>query len=79
LRHTSEKKNRTDGAWETPDSIGLRYILAFIYPITATIKPFLANGGHDAEYVDKMHDAWFKSVVLQATLWSQPYTKDGVF
>jgi Protoglobin len=79
LRHTREKKNQTDGAYETPDLIGLRYILAFIYPITATIKPFLANGGHGDEDVDKMHQAWFKSVVLQATLWSQPYVKDGDF
>jgi hypothetical protein len=79
LRHTRDKKNQTDGAYETPDSIGLRYILAFIYPITATIKPFLANGGHSAEDVDSMHQAWFKSVVLQATLWSQPYVKDGDF
>jgi hypothetical protein len=79
LRHTRDKKNETDGSYETPDHIGLRYILAFIYPITATIKPFLANKGHDADEVDKMHQAWFKSVVLQATLWSQPYAKDGGF
>jgi hypothetical protein len=26
-----------------------------------------------------MHDAWFKSVVLQVTLWSQPYVKEGDF
>jgi hypothetical protein len=79
LRHTRHKKNQTDGAYETPDRIALRYILAFIYPITATIKPFLANGGQGAEDVDKMHQAWFKSVVLQVTLWSQPYAKDGDF
>jgi hypothetical protein len=29
--------------------------------------------------VDGMHQAWFKSVVLQVTLWSQPYVKDGDF
>ena len=79
LRHTRVKKNETDGAYETPDHIGLRYMVAFIYPITATIKPFLANGGHSPEDVDGMHQAWFKSVVLQATLWSQPYVKDGDF
>jgi hypothetical protein len=79
LRHTRDKKNQTDGAYEAPDRIALRYILAFISPITATIKPFLANGGHGAEDVDKMHLAWFKSVVLQVTLWSQPYAKDGDF
>ena len=44
LRHTSAKKNETDGAYDTPDHIPLRYIIAFVYPITATIKPFLAKG-----------------------------------
>ncbi len=79
LRHTRAKKNETDGAHDTPEHIPLRYIIAFVYPITATIKPFLANGGHGPEEVDKMHDAWFKSVVLQVSLWSQPYVKDGDF
>jgi Protoglobin len=79
LRHTRDKKNRTDGAYETPDHIGLRYMVAFIYPITATIKPFLAKKGHSAEDVDKMHQAWFKSVVLQVTLWCYPYVKNGGF
>ena len=79
LRHTTAKKNETDGAHDTPDHIPLRYLVAFIYPITATIKSFLANEGHGPEEVDKMHDAWFKSVVLQVTLWSQPYVKEGDF
>jgi len=79
LRHTRAKKNQTDGAYETPDHIPLRYVIAFVYPITATIKPFLARGGHGAEDVDRMHDAWFKSVVLQVALWSQPYAREGDF
>jgi len=45
LRHTRAKKNRTDGAQETPEHIPLRYVVAFVYPITATIKQFLAKGG----------------------------------
>ncbi len=79
LRHTRIKKNQTDGAYETPDHIGLRYMISFIYPITATIKPFLANKGHTTEEVEKMYDAWFKSVVLHVTLWSYPYTREGDF
>jgi len=79
LRHTRAKKNQTDGAHETPEHIPLRYIIAFIYPITATIKSFLANKGHDPEEVEKMFQAWFKSVVLQVTLWSYPYAKEGDF
>ena len=78
LRHTRAKKNRTDGA-RAPEHIPLRYMVAFIYPITATIKPFLAKGGHSAEEVEKMHQAWFKSVVLQVTLWSYPYAREGVY
>jgi hypothetical protein len=59
--------------------VPLRYLIAFIYPITATIKPFLAKKGHRPEEVDKMHQAWFKSVTLQVALWSYPYAKDGDF
>lgn len=78
LRHTRAKKNRTDGV-DSVEHIPLRYMVAFIYPITATIKGFLERGGHSAGEVEKMHQAWFKSVVLQVTLWSQPYTKAGDF
>ena len=78
LRHYRTKKNETDNVQSVP-IIKLRYITAFIYPITATIKPFLAKKGNSAEEVDKMHQAWFKSVVLQATLWSYPYVKEGDF
>lgn len=67
LRHTYAKKNQTDHVASVPH-IGLRYMIAFIYPITATIKPFLASKGHNAEEVEKMHQAWFKSVTLQVTL-----------
>ena len=79
LRHTRAKKNQTDGAYEAPEHIPLRYMITFIYPITATIKPFLANKGHGPEEVEKMFQAWFKSVVLQVTLWSYPYAKEGDF
>jgi len=54
-------------------------MIAFIYPITATIKPFLASKGHNVEEVEKMHQAWFKSVTLQVTLWVYPYAKDNYF
>ncbi len=78
LRHTRAKKNQTDRA-HAPEHIGLRYMIAFIYPITAAIKSFLGNKGHGPEKVEKMFQAWFKSVVLQVTLWSYPYAKEGDF
>lgn len=76
LRHHRSKKNQTDGVQSVPN-ISHRYMTAFIYPITATIKPFLAKQGHGSEEVDKMHQAWTKSVVLQVALWSHPYVKTG--
>lgn len=78
LRHNEAKKNQTDGVDSVPN-IPLRYLIAFIYPITATIKPFLAKRGHSAEDVDRMHQAWFKSVTMQVALWAQPYVKDGQY
>lgn len=78
LRHHRDGKNKTDGA-PSVDQINLRYITAFIVPISATIEPFLATGGQSLEAVKKMMAAWNKSVTLQAILWSYPYVKDGQF
>jgi hypothetical protein len=78
LRHHTTKKNQTDNAPSVP-LIAVRYIIAFIVPITATIRPFLAKKGHSPEQVEKMHQAWFKSVTLQALLWSYPFIREGEF
>jgi hypothetical protein len=76
LRHHRTKKNQTDGVQSVPH-ISHRYVTAFIYPITATIKPFLAKKGHSVDDVEKMHQAWFKSLVMQVALWSRPYVSEG--
>jgi len=78
LRHHRGDKNRTDGV-NSVDNVSYRYLPALLYPITTTLKPFLAKKGHSAEDVEKMHQAWLKSVLLQVILWSQPYIKDGDF
>jgi hypothetical protein len=78
LRHHRTKKNKTDKVQSVPN-ISHRYLVAFIYPITVTIKPFLAKKGNSPDEVEKMHQAWFKSVVLQVALWSYPYVKEGDF
>ncbi len=77
-RHHRTGKNRTDNV-DAADHIALRYLVPLIFPITHTLKPFLAKNGHGAEEVEKMHQAWVKSVLLQVTLWSYPYVKDGDF
>ncbi|ADJ14189.1 protoglobin domain-containing protein [Halalkalicoccus jeotgali] len=76
LRHHREKKNRTDDA-DAVDHIHARYLIAFIYPISATIRDFLENGDHSEGMVNDMFHAWFKSVTLQVTLWTQPYFPEG--
>nr|2VEB_A Chain A, Protoglobin [Methanosarcina acetivorans]2VEE_A Chain A, PROTOGLOBIN [Methanosarcina acetivorans]2VEE_B Chain B, PROTOGLOBIN [Methanosarcina acetivorans]2VEE_C Chain C, PROTOGLOBIN [Methanosarcina acetivorans]2VEE_D Chain D, PROTOGLOBIN [Methanosarcina acetivorans]2VEE_E Chain E, PROTOGLOBIN [Methanosarcina acetivorans]2VEE_F Chain F, PROTOGLOBIN [Methanosarcina acetivorans]2VEE_G Chain G, PROTOGLOBIN [Methanosarcina acetivorans]2VEE_H Chain H, PROTOGLOBIN [Methanosarcina acetivo len=78
LRHHRTKKNQTDNVESVPN-IGYRYLVAFIYPITATMKPFLARKGHTPEEVEKMYQAWFKATTLQVALWSYPYVKYGDF
>ncbi|MBX5495052.1 MAG: protogloblin ApPgb [Bryobacteraceae bacterium] len=77
-RHHRTGKNRTDQV-DAVDHINYRYLPALLYPITATLKPFLAKKGHSAEEVEKMHQAWVKSVLLQVILWSHPYVRDGDF
>ena len=76
LRHHRAKKNQTDGA-DSVASIPLRYMIAFIYPITATIRGFLENKGHSAADVEAMHQPWFKAVTLSVVLWSQPYAPEA--
>lgn len=75
-RHHRTAKNETDGA-HSVDLVHYRYIPAFIYPITFTLKPFLAKKGHSAAEVEAMYQAWLKSVILQVILWSYPYVKEG--
>lgn len=77
-RHHRTGKNRTDGA-DAADHIPYRYLPALLYPITATLKPFLAKGGHSESEVEQMHQAWIKSVLLQVILWSEPYVREGDF
>lgn len=78
LRHYSAKKNKTDNVNSVP-IINYRYIPALTMPVTTTLKPFLAKKGASAEDVDRMYNAWVKSVLLQNILWGQPYIKKGEF
>jgi hypothetical protein len=75
LRHTSAKKNQTDGVRSTP-YVPLRDIVAFVAVINETIRPYLAAEGHSDGDVNGMHAAWCKSLQLQMALWSRPYV-DG--
>jgi hypothetical protein len=78
LRHHRAKKNVTDGAAST-ELVPFRNLFPLIFPVTFTLRPFLAKKGHADDEVEKMHAAWIKSCLLQVTLWSHPYVKDGDF
>jgi hypothetical protein len=75
-RHTRSGKNATDGVDSTP-YVPLRHLIALIYPITATIRPFLVKAGATDDRLDAMHEAWRKSVVMQVALWARPYVADS--
>ena len=78
LRHHSAKKNKTDNVDAEP-IINYRYMVAFIFPITATIKGFLAKKGHDTGTVEAMYASWFKAVTLTVILWTYPYINKNEF
>ncbi|MEZ4233917.1 MAG: protoglobin domain-containing protein [Polyangiaceae bacterium] len=78
LRHHRSKKNRTDGVDSTA-VVPFRDLFALIFPVTFTLKPFLAKAGHSEADVERMYQAWLKSCLLQVTLWSQPYVREGDF
>ncbi|WP_026969104.1 protoglobin domain-containing protein [Algoriphagus terrigena] len=77
-RHHSTKKNVTDGANAVP-IIHYRYLVAFIYPITSTIRNFLTNKNKPQEDIDCMMNAWFKAITLTVILWTEPYIREGEF
>ncbi len=78
LRHHRKGKNRVDNAKAVKHIHG-RYVLALTYPVVATLKPFLQNANYSPEEVEKIHQAWLKSVLMQTILWIQPYVKKGDF
>ncbi len=72
LRHHRLKKNTTDGV-DAVEHIHFRHLVALHYPVTTTMKPFLARGNHSEQDVQGMYEAWRKAVLMTTILWSQPY------
>ncbi|SDR51405.1 Lysophospholipase, alpha-beta hydrolase superfamily [Paraburkholderia fungorum] len=78
LRHHRAKKNVTDNA-NTAAHIRGRDIIGFAAATVAPMRPYLEKGGHSPDVVQRMQEAWWKSMILQVTLWSQPYMNPGDF
>jgi pimeloyl-ACP methyl ester carboxylesterase len=78
LRHHRQKKNITDHA-NAATHIRGRDLIGFAAATVAPMRPYLEKGGHSPDVVQRMQEAWWKSMVLQVTLWSQPYMNPGDF
>jgi hypothetical protein len=77
LRHTPEKKDRTDNR-QTPPLVPLRYLLAFV-PVVTPVRHFFESVVNDCAELDAIERAWTKAVHLHVTLWTRPYSRDGLW
>lgn len=78
LRHTPERKNRTDDA-HTASLVPLRYLYAFTAVVALTARKFFVEAGVGGDELRRLQDAWLKAVLLHVTLWSRPYTKEELW
>ena len=74
-RHT-ETTGRTDHFSSDQSHVPLRYLIAVAWPVTATIRGFLAAQGLDQAEADAMYTPWFKAVTLTVAQWAQPYAPE---
>jgi hypothetical protein len=77
-RHHRVGKNLTDGA-HAAAIVPFRYLPTLMYAMLETLRPFLGQTGCAAADVEFMYQAWTKSLLLQVTLWSRYYVRDGDF
>jgi len=77
LRHTPEKKNKTDGR-QTPALVPLRYLLGFV-PVVLPVRQFFKSAIADGRELEALESAWGKAVQLHVTLWCRAYTREGLW
>lgn len=77
-RHTPEKKNQTDGS-NTPPVVPLRFLISFATTVAITTRKFFVEAGVRDDELLKLSDAWTKAVQLHVSLWTRPYTRDGLW
>jgi hypothetical protein len=77
LRHTPDKKNKTD-CRQTPPLVPLRYLLAFV-PVVTPVRHFFESAITDRIELDAVERAWTKAIHLHVTLWTRPYTRDELW
>jgi Protoglobin len=78
LRHTPLKKNLTDGA-HTPPVVPMRYLISFVTVVTTSTRKFFVDSGLSGEELQKLEDAWAKTLQLPIALWCRPYVREGLW
>ncbi len=78
LRHTPQKKNKTDHA-PTQALVPLRCLIAFVTTVTISSRKFFLAAGLAGEELQRLEDAWQRAVQLHVTLWSRPYAQAGLW
>jgi len=78
LRHTPQKKNKTDSA-RTQPLVPLRYLMAFATTVTVSSRGFFVAAGVNGEELQRLEDAWARAVQLHVTLWARPYAQSGLW
>jgi len=76
LRHTPLKKGKADNV-QTVDLVHARYMVTFIFPFTAALKPFIQKEVEDFVLADKLYHTWFKLVTVCASIYIYPFVKEG--
>jgi hypothetical protein len=77
LRHTPDKKNKTDDR-QTPPLVPLRYLLVFV-AVVISVRYFLESAITDRTELDAVERAWTKAIHLHVTLWTRPYSRDELW
>lgn len=58
---------------------GFRHAIALAYPLAAMARPFLIADGRDHQEIERMQHALLKAILLQVTLLSKLYVKEGLW
>jgi len=77
LRHTPEKKNKTDDR-QTSALVPLRYMLGFV-PVVTPVRRFFEETITDSGELQALERAWGKAVQLHVTLWARPYCREALW
>jgi hypothetical protein len=77
LRHTPQKKNKTDSRHTSP-VVPLRYLWAFV-PVVTEVRSFFEGAISDSAELAELERAWNKAVHLHVVLWTRPYTCEGLW